>query len=107
MNRHAPPEPIRRLHTPVAARNYDLSGMGAGDDRVPPDNSSNAQQHPATNAAQRLGEVVTHDDDIQVVRNLTLNYFRSKLVTHFDIAYKRHEVKWPLRSGRPEPATDI
>jgi hypothetical protein len=98
-------DPVRRLNSPVAARTYDMSGIGVGDDRARPENP---QQELVTHASQRRGDHGTSsDDDIQVVRNLSLNYFRSKLVTHFDIAFKRREVVWPKRTGRPEPAQDI
>lgn len=44
---------------------------------------------------------------IHVVRNLTLPFFQSKLVRHFDIAFKRNEVQWPRRLARKEPPATI
>jgi hypothetical protein len=31
----------------------------------------------------------------KVVKKLSLNYFRSKLIKHFDIAFQRNKIKWP------------
>jgi hypothetical protein len=39
----------------------------------------------------------------RVVKNLSLQYFRSKLIQHFDIAFKRNEIQWPGRRNRQEP----
>ena len=43
---------------------------------------------------------------IACVRMLSLDFFRSKLVTHFDIAYKRNKLKWPRRMKSRRPATN-
>jgi hypothetical protein len=72
------------------------------------DGEIDQQEDPVTDALQRPGDLHSRRcDGIQVVRNLKLNYFRSKLVTHFDIAYKRGEVVWPKRTGRPVPINNI
>jgi hypothetical protein len=62
---------------------------------------SNAQQDPVTYVPETFNLHSRRCDSIQVVRDLKLNYFRSKLVTHFDIVYKRGEVVLPKRTGRP------
>jgi hypothetical protein len=36
----------------------------------------------------------------RVVKNLSLPYFRSKLIQHFDIAFKRNEIQWPGRRNQ-------
>ena len=41
------------------------------------------------------------DGNVRVVNKLGLGYFRSRLVEHFDIVWKRHEVRWPSRRARP------
>ena len=46
-------------------------------------------------------EECTGDDvEVRVVRNLSLNFFRSRLVEHFNIMFRRRELKWPKRRGQ-------
>ncbi len=40
-------------------------------------------------------------DEFIEVRSLTLNQFRLKLVTHFDISFRKNE--WPSRTGLASP----
>ena len=46
---------------------------------------------------------------VELVRNLSLDEFRKRLVVHFAIAYSRDEVKWPSRLGdkAKTPAADF
>ena len=37
---------------------------------------------------------------VRVVKNLSLPYFRKKLIEHFDIAYSKNEVRWPGKRNR-------
>jgi hypothetical protein len=93
------PEPIRRLHAPVAARHYDLSGLGAGSDR-----EADQQDGDGLRRQFRQPEFpVVEREEIIRVRDLSLHHFRAKLVQHFDMAYRRHLVRWPKRSGLAEP----
>ena len=39
-------------------------------------------------------------DGVRVVRNLSLTYFRGRLVEHFDIKFKEGKVKWPCSRGK-------
>ena len=39
-------------------------------------------------------------DDAQVVRKMSMEDFRDKLVTHFDIAFQRKEIQWPKRNKK-------
>jgi len=34
-----------------------------------------------------------------VVKSLTLQDFKRRLIRHFDIAFKKREVQWPKRNG--------
>ncbi|KAI2507621.1 Plant transposon protein [Fragilaria crotonensis] len=107
------PQAIRNLHNPVAMRTYDLSGMGPGSDTFPDtiacadgtavldDNTSDNQEHSNDDV------LIAEQADVPVgVRNLSLVEFRKRLITHFDIAYHRRQIKWPRsRSTRvPEPS---
>ena len=40
---------------------------------------------------------------VRIVRMLSHDQFRSRLVDHFDILYKKNEIKWPRRFGRSTP----
>ena len=52
-----------------------------------------------------MEEVVNEAEEIDLiringriaVRNLSLNYFRKKLIRHFNIAFHKQEVEWPRR----------
>ena len=76
----------------VAARDAGNSGNTEDDQAI-------ETNQPANTAAA----IATIGGPIQVVRHLSLNDFRSKLVTHFGIAYDLGEVKWPARTGRRQP----
>lgn len=44
-----------------------------------------------------------HDCTVpRVVKNLSLPYFQSKLIQHFDIAFKGNEIQWPGRCNQQE-----
>ena len=92
---------LRRLNNPEEARNYDTSGIGAGTDRVDDDdNEEFVDNEPIIN-----GNIVHEEDRFENtcvdVRKLSFHNFRSKLVTHFDIAYIKGEVRWPERNKVP------
>lgn len=87
------PIAVRRLNNPERNRNYDTSHRGVGDD------FRQQQQHrhipeETMRAPSRQQQRVADGGSIDV-RLLTLNQFRSKLVTHFDIAFRRNEIVWP------------
>lgn len=39
-------------------------------------------------------------DSVHVILNLSLEYFRARLVEHFDIKFKAGEVHWPHLRGK-------
>ncbi|KAI2508513.1 hypothetical protein MHU86_5912 [Fragilaria crotonensis] len=98
------PNAIHRLHHPMARRD----GVVCLTENVVDD---------VDNASDADGTVGLMEEDeplalktvggITCVRMLSLDFFRSKLVTHFDIAYKRNEVKWPQRMKSRRPATNL
>jgi DDE superfamily endonuclease len=78
-------------------RHYDSSGMGRRDDVA--DDSSvilTAQQQPGRRSTTVAD---TRENTVRVARNLSLDFFRSRLVEHFDILFQRNEIQWPVRSG--------
>ena len=70
------------------------SGMGAGTDRV---------AHQAENDEDAF---YTHagltyspgDGQVRVIRELDFDYFRARLVEHFDILFKQQKIVWPTRN---------
>ena len=85
------PQAIRRLLTPSQARNYDTSGMGSGGDRM---------QSGARRQEEDDNTVETDLEGRIVVGSMSMRAFRAKLITHFNVAFKKREVKWPKRNGR-------
>ncbi len=78
------PNAIARLSTNLDPCNYDLSGMGPGEDITG-------------------NETVPYEHSRQVLRssvsNLTLTPFRSRLIEHFDLSFHRNDIVWPSRQG--------
>ena len=82
------PMALRRMLSPDMIRNYDNSSVGAdeGNDCVCEDDEGD------NNASGR-------GNDVRKVRDMSLKFFRSKLVEHFDIMYEQRNVVWPKRRG--------
>ncbi len=88
---HDVPDAIHRLHHPMARRDGVCTKENVVDDvdNVVSDNGEiGLMEEEEPFAVETVGGMTC-------VRTLSLDFFRSKLVTHFDIAYKRNEVKWP------------
>jgi len=93
------PEAIRRLLMPLQARNCDTSGMGACSDGV---RTARAGRQNG-NADDDDGDESTVETDLDgcnAVGSLLMCSFGKRLITHFNIAFKRQEVKWPKRNGK-------
>ena len=92
---------LDRLNNPEAAREYDISAMGRGSDEIDRideiDDNENDVDDLLTNDEVEIERNNERDNAI-IVRNLSFQTFRNKLVTHFDIAYKKGEIKWPTRN---------
>ena len=74
---------MNRILSPAAIRAYDTSTSIEG---IEEDNDEDDfEEH---------GE-----GEVRIVRNLSLKYFRSKLVEHFDIKFRRNELVWPRSRG--------
>jgi len=93
------PEAIRRLLTPSQARNYNTSGMGVGSEGMR--TARAGRQNGDTDDDDGDESMVeTNLDRHVVVGSLSMRSFRKRLITHFNIAFKRCEVKWPKRNGK-------
>ena len=91
------PLAISRILTPSEIRDYDSSSVG---NSQIPDNGMRDDQSVDDDDSMRI------DKEVCNVRNLSLNYFRSKLVEHFDIMFWNHEVHWPKWRGAT-PLVDL
>jgi hypothetical protein len=87
---------MQRLFSPDEVRAYDSSSMNVA----------------ACPTSEEMGSCHADDandsvDGIRVVRNLSLNYFRGRLVEHFDIMFKEGKITWPRSRGKqPDSSAD-
>ncbi|KAG7362100.1 DDE superfamily endonuclease [Nitzschia inconspicua] len=80
----------------ICTTNYDSSGVGRGND------SLEDEEVEADEAFQ--GCIEKDSTGAIIVRKLSMQQFRERLVVHFDIAFKRKEIQWPgARFGLEEP----
>jgi hypothetical protein len=97
------PEHIRDRPSTEALRHYDSSNTllhHGGDD----DDCDNA--NPVVNAGTPTIEEPLPPPSagqVCIVRKLTNEQFRSRLVEHFNILYQKNEIKWPRRLGKRQP----
>ena len=91
------PDAITRLMSPSAVRAFDCATLNP------------RQQLPtapiveiANNDSDNLSEQENEYEQLgaSVVKNLSLKYFRAKLVEHFEIAFERNEIVWPGSRNR-------
>jgi hypothetical protein len=94
------PFALRRLHGTQPLRNYDASGMGPGNDRF--EDSPDYEEEPEQEHG-RLGVGLIDEAGAIVVRHLSFDKFRDKLVKHFDILFQNNQLQWPSRHGRFAP----
>ena len=96
------PMAVRRLNNPDRVRNYDSSGRGIGEDFR---HERDRRMQPCDiQVLDNIHEQVRDAAGTVRVRKLTLNQFRTKLVTHFDITFRRNKIRWPTRLGIIAPA---
>ena len=66
------------------------------------------------NASTRLGDDIDGQveggrsfvpiEGVRVVKDLTLEYFRGRLVEHFDILFQKKQIVWPKRNKERRPS---
>ena len=87
---------MKRLQNPSLRRNYDSSGMGPGDiDIAGPDNERPVEGTVVNNASAQ-GDV--RIDEVNNVHLFASDFFREKLIEHFDTQFKRNNIRWPQAS---------
>ena len=75
---------------------FDLSGMGSGNDSS--ENNFTTMNEATTLPVAPPDESSTNS--VWVVQELSLEFFRQKLVQHFDILFKMKKIVWPRRNDR-------
>lgn len=109
-NQHDIPFAIKRLRNPAKSRNMnmqlrDLSGMGCGNDVQ---SVSIDDLDVETDMMERSEEIELIKTKGRIpIKNLSLDYFRSKLIRHFNIAFQKQEVMWPSRIKKKEETATI
>ncbi|KAI2492339.1 Plant transposon protein [Fragilaria crotonensis] len=101
------------LRNPAYARNYGTSAFGLVGGDIAHDDEDPVLPAPRLTNLCAVGDAVTPrtghgSTTVQKVRHLTLDEFCKRLlVTHFDIAFHRNELRWPRRSGGHKPAQNL
>jgi hypothetical protein len=94
------PDAVQRLMSRREMQHFDVSGMGFGSD-VRHEQSHQRRRHNAGVETQRsLRDDADEAESVRVVKDLSLEFFRSKLIRHFDIAFQRNEIQWPGKRNR-------
>ena len=98
------PVPMRRLLSPTALRRYDASSFVSSTTSTNNNNNINNSQQRRNQQLSRQERTYEREGlrTARVVKDLSLSYFRNKLVQHFDIAFKRNEVQWPGTQNRQQ-----
>lgn len=84
------PEQIQRLFHEtegMEAREFDVSGIGVGDDRVDTEESDGESDRESSDddSDSVQNYYIPQGDEERKVNQLSRDFFRSKLVEHFDI----------------------
>mgnify|MGYP003331645556 FL=1 len=94
------PFALRRLLSGAEQRNYDSSGMGPGY----VDDIDDEQDENEITAQIQCDKETVHDNiyhidqgEINDVHRIDANMMRDKLIIHFDILFRRHQIHWPQR----------
>jgi hypothetical protein len=88
----------------IPLENYDASAMGKGNDASPDEEEDHENEE---EEVFQGAVVVDESSKAIVVRKMSMLQFRQRLVTHFDICFKKKELHWPKqRVNREEPTTN-
>jgi hypothetical protein len=93
------PENIRRRLTPDELRMYDSSDWNLeASHECNGDNDDEVEDLDPT-----IEEPLPPDGQVRHVRKLTRDQFRSCLVDHFDILFRKNQIQWPCRVTAKQP----
>jgi hypothetical protein len=70
--------------------------MGPGDDHISPGDDDGEGDDDNNDISGN--EPTPSTGGIRVVRTLRQDYFKRKLIEHFDILFRQNKIKWPSRS---------
>eukprot|EP00804_Cyclotella_cryptica_P000426 CCRYP_020668-RA/>CCRYP_020668-RA protein AED:0.19 eAED:0.16 QI:0/-1/0/1/-1/1/1/0/308 len=90
LNTEDVPLALRRLLSPAVVRNYDTSSMGLA--------TCSQEDSALENIINETNEQL--DTPVRQVHLLSMPFFRSRLVDHFDILWRRGQLVWPRSCGR-------
>jgi hypothetical protein len=99
---------MQRLRYPVTRNYEEVSGMGMGDDRdklqarqiVEPEDNAYYTDLSTSSDEDQGNEQEGRCRITRVCDLVELQFFRSKLIRHFDIAFTRNEIiVWPSSMG--------
>ena len=89
------PYSIQRLINPATRRVEDISGMGRGNDY------DTDLFHDSNTDERDINSVVYQSSDGYIkVNELSLDEFRRRLITHFNIAFQQNQVRKPSRNKK-------
>jgi hypothetical protein len=88
------PAPFLRIVNPSNVRAFDTSTVG-----TPTVVSVSEELDPEAEAEAELDIDESTGEEVRIVKNLSMKFFRSKLVEHFDIKWQRGEIVWPRSRG--------
>ena len=92
-------EDTRRFLHPSRGNAFDMSGVGVGSDVVARGRSIREplwEEDEEASGQEGGGAIPVH--------TLPRDVFKKKLIAHFDILWKKNEIKWPSRTGSKPPA---
>ena len=85
LDRSSLPFALRRLVNHGERRNMDTSNLGLGND-------IERTMLATEESEDDVGYVEVHDN---IVRNMSLDQFKDKLIKHFNIVFMKKEIQWP------------
>jgi hypothetical protein len=103
------PFACRRLSNPSNGRfnrSHDTSGRYIGTDSMCDNCDRNANDVVTRENPDEVEKQIENihdnaaDRNVWVVRNLSMDYFRDRLIEHFDLLWQENKIKWPSRRGQ-------
>jgi hypothetical protein len=90
--RESIPNAISQLSSNFDPRNYDLSGMGPGEDVVGKSHSWNDIEQ---EGADKTLVIELISGQVNIINKMSLSVFCQNLVTNFSILFGCNQIKWP------------
>jgi hypothetical protein len=100
------PFAVARLLSPAEMRSFDVAESPWFQQNHGPNNhAAGLHQAQERRFEQNEARLYTEQENataggVRVVKDLSLAYFRNKLIEHFDISFHRNEIIWPGKRNR-------